>query len=77
MHSCSCVSRYVFAKHTKMQPDAQDAPTDNTRGMMATTIHLKLSRVRGGGGTIADKDEDKDSEKDVDKNKDLMKDFSV
>ena len=69
----------MFVKHTKTQSDAQDAPTDDTRGIMVTTIHLKLSRSRGGGGggTTADKDEDKDVEKDVDKNKDLMKNDSV
>ena len=44
---------------------------------MATTIQLKTSRSRGGGGTVADKDEDKDVEKEVDENKDLMKDNSV
>ena len=37
---------------------------------MVTTIQLKLSRSRwgGGGGSIADKDEYKDVEKDVDEN---------
>ena len=47
-------------------------------GMMVTTIHLKMSRSRGGEGvTVADKDDDKDTEKDVDENKDLMKNDSV
>ena len=46
--------------------------------MMVTKIHLKLSRITGGGeGMIAHKDEDNDAEKDVDVNKDLMKDNSV
>ena len=69
----------MFVKHTKTQSDAQDAPTDATRGIMVTTIQLKLSRSRGGVGvgTIADKDEDKDTEHDVDENKDLMKNDSV
>ena len=61
----------------KGNPDARDAPTDNTRGIMLTTIQLKLSRSRGGGGTVEDKDEDKDVEKDVDKNKYFMKDNLV
>ena len=67
--------RYLcLAKDTKRQSDAQDDPTDDTRGMMVTIIQLKLSRIRGGGrGTISDKDEDNDTEKDVDENKDLMK----
>ena len=69
---------FVCSKHTKRQLDAQDAPTDNTWGIMVTTINLKLSRSgEGGGGTVADKDEDKDAGKDVDENKDLMKDNSV
>ena len=60
-------------QNTKRQPDALDAPTDNTRGMMVATIQPKLSRS-GGGDTKAEKDEEKDVEKDVDENKDLMKD---
>ena len=68
----------MFTKHTKRQSDAQDAPTDHTRGMMVKMIKIKLSRCRGGGGgTVADKDEDKDAEKYVHKNKDLIKDNSV
>ena len=67
----------MFVKHTKTLSDAQDAPTDDTWGIMVTTIQLKLSRSRGVGGTISDKDEDKDAEKDVGENKDLIKNDSV
>ena len=64
----------MFVKHTKTQSDAQEAPTNDTWGIMVTTILLKLSRSRGVGcvDTIADKDEEKDVEKDVDEKKDLM-----
>ena len=48
------------------------------RGMMATTIQLKLSRIRlRWGGTVEYKDEYKDAENDVDENKDCMKDNLV
>ena len=30
MQSCFCVLIIVFAKHTKIQPDTQDAPTEDT-----------------------------------------------
>ena len=46
MQSCFCVSRFVFTKHKKRQQDARDAPTDDMRWMMVTTIKLKLSRSR-------------------------------
>ena len=39
---------FVCSKHTKRKPDAQDAPTDDTQGMMETTIQLKLSRSMEG-----------------------------
>ena len=67
----------MFVKHTKTQSDAQDAPTDDTRGVMVTKIQLKLSRSKGGVGTIEEQDEDKDAEKDVDENKVLLKDNLV
>ena len=69
----------MFAQtHTKRQPDAQDALTDNMGGLMLITIQLKLGRIRrGGGGTVADKYADKDGGKDVSENKDLMNDNSV
>ena len=73
-----CVLIFIRSKHTKRQPDVQDAPTDDTRGMMATTIQMKMSRIMGGGGgKIVEKDMDKDAEKDVDEKKDLMKDNSL
>ena len=40
----------MFAKQPKRQSYNQYAPTDDTQGMMATTIQLELSRSRGGGG---------------------------
>ena len=66
MQSCFCVLRFVYSKHTKSQPDPQDAPTDDTREMMVKKIHLKLSRSRGGAygirqgqGQVCGKDLDK------------------
>ena len=41
---------FCVCKTHKTQSDAQDAPTDDTRGIMVTTIQLKLSRSRGDGG---------------------------
>ena len=70
-----CVFWDLFAQNTqKRKPYAQDAPPYYTQVMMMENIQLKLIRIWGGGGTLADNDEDKDVEKDVDDNKDLMKD---
>ena len=77
MQSCFCFLICVFSKHTKRQPDDQDAPNDDTRGMMVKTIHLKLSRSTGEGGKAAEKDKDKNAERGVEENKYLMKDNSV
>ena len=81
MQYCFLCFDIRFLKTPKRQPESQDAPNKDTWGIMVTTIQLKLSRSRGWGGTIADKDEDKDAEKDAEKDadekKDLMKDNSV
>ena len=76
MQSCFCASIIVFEKHTESHSEARDAPTSDTRGIVVTTIQLKLSRSRR-GCKVADKDEDKDAEKDADENKDFIKDNSV
>ena len=44
------VLRFTCLEKNKRKPDAQDAPTDHTWGVMVTTIQLKLSRGRGVGG---------------------------